>query len=590
MINKKKQRLPLAIVLVVFSIVVMLVNTLAVVHRAREDYKQSVQSGAYEADRLRRILSDHAELTFLAVDMTLRRASERQYFNALFGNKLTEDMLNNFMMWVDDAPQISAMLMTDSTGEITAIYRKQGYQTWMEGKETLKNQDYFMVHQESDDPDLLYVAPKQSFIQDKGLIIMTRRLTHIDGSFAGMVLAAINNAYLLDFFESLEGGKSSKMVLLRDDGNTLLSVTEDPAELSTLRKLVMEQGVAPVAPVGTKIEGANERMLSTKDVRIYTYGYIPNLRLVTGLVSRGDDIFKEWWENRINDGVFLGLFALFALVIVGFAMTMARQMQRVERSEQAAVMANQAKTEFLANMSHELRTPLNAVIGFSEMLEAGYFGKMNTKQKERLSDIRMCGTHLLELINDILEFSKGEAGKLEIRPEKVTTAKLVQTCVRMFVEKARSEGILITAHAPENLPSLFVDERKIKQVLLNLLSNAVKFTPKGGRVELHAGIGSHGEMVITVSDTGIGMDEADIPRALSVFGQVHKDPRYGGTGLGLPLCKMLVELHGGRFDLTSQKGKGTTARVVLPAARVITKNGAAANDDDGTAAGKSLSA
>jgi signal transduction histidine kinase len=569
MINKKKKNPPIALVLVAFSVLVMAINTAVIYNRATEGYQRTLDQGTYETERLRRILADHAELTFLAADLTLRRASERQYFNSLFGSKLMDDMLNSFMIWVDDTPQISAMLMTDATGEIKVIYRKRGYATWMEGKETLASEDYFLVHKESDDPDLLYIAPKQSYIQDKGLIIMTRRITNIDGSFGGMVLAAINNAYLLDFFDSLEAGKGTKMVLLRDDGSTLLSGTQDQHELANLRNLVMEQGVAPAAPVGTQIEGRDPRQLDYRQVRIYSYGYMPNLRLVTGLVVNGRDVFKDWRADRRNDLVFLGMFGLFTLVISVFAITMARQMLRVEQSEQTAVLANQAKTEFLANMSHELRTPLNAVIGFSEMLEAGYFGKLNSKQKERLNDIRMCGMHLLELINDILEFSKGEAGKLELRPEKVDTAKLIQSSVRMFSEKARTEGVALVVEVPANLPPIFVDERKMKQILINLLSNAVKFTPKSGRVTVSAELTEKDEVVITVADTGIGMDEGDIPQALSVFGQVHKDPRYGGTGLGLPLCKMMTEIHGGRFILKSRKDHGTTASVVIPAYRVL---------------------
>ena len=579
MINRKNGRLPIVRVLVVFSVLVLLLNGAIVAHRAFDSYKKSLEAGTAESERLLRILADHVELTFLAVDVTLRRASERQYFNALFGHNLQDDIQNNFTVWVNETPQIAAMLMTDEHGAIKMIYRKQGYKTWMEGKESLENEGYFTTQRDSDDPDLLYLAPRQSWIQDKDLIVMSRRISKLDGSFGGIVLAAIHNSYLIDFFQSLETGKRTKFAVIRDDNRSLINQL-DEADAEVLQSMInvqqpkadLESEEAPKHVYSTKVVGAEGPSLTEGAVRVYTYGYIPNLRLVIGLVSYGEDIFTGWHTDRMHDIAFLGMFGLFAIVISFFAITMANQMQRVQDSEQKAVMASQAKTEFLANMSHELRTPLNAIIGFSEMLDAGYFGKVNPKQQERIMDIHNCGSHLLELINDILEFSKGEAGMMDLRPEKVFLSKIVQTTLRMFSERAAAEGIQIIESVPEDLPPVFVDERKIKQVLINLISNAVKFTPKQGKVSIRASIDDEKNIRIAVEDTGIGMDEEDIPRAMSVFGQVHKDPKYGGTGLGLPLCKMLMDLHGGKMEITSKKNVGTTVAITIPATRIFWQN------------------
>jgi len=273
----------------------------------------------------------------------------------------------------------------------------------------------------------------------------------------------------------------------------------------------------------------------------------------------------------VNDVIFLAIFAMFVLVISFFAIAIAKQMGRVQRSEKAAVMASQAKSDFLANMSHELRTPLNAIIGFSEMLETGYFGRVNDKQKERVHDINFCGTHLLELINDILEFSKGEAGKIELRSEKISLPQIIKDTVRIFAEKANKDGIMITANVPDKFPSIMADERKIKQILMNLISNSVKFTNKNDSIEVACGIDAESNVFITTVDTGIGIPEEDIPKALSAFGQVHDDPAIGGTGLGLPLCKMFAELHGGYLLLQSIEGVGTKVTITLPASRVVGK-------------------
>jgi signal transduction histidine kinase len=307
-------------------------------------------------------------------------------------------------------------------------------------------------------------------------------------------------------------------------------------------------------------------------MNIYSYARIKNLPIITAIVMEEEDFLSSWRAARIKDISFIAIFTIFGSVLSFFALTMAKQILRVEASEAAAILASQAKSEFLANMSHELRTPLNAVIGFSEMLNAGYFGALNDKQKERIQDINLCGTHLLQLISDILEFSKGEAGKLEVMAEELEPARSIEECIRIVAERARVKQVQILPQIAPHLPMLLADKRKLRQILLNLLSNAIKFTPANGRILVAAEIDGK-QMVITVSDTGIGIAEEDIPVALAVFGQVHREQSHEGTGLGLPLAKMFTELHGGTLQLTSTIGKGTTVTLTFPASRVIQAGG-----------------
>ncbi len=248
---------------------------------------------------------------------------------------------------------------------------------------------------------------------------------------------------------------------------------------------------------------------------------------------------------------------------------MARQIIQVERSEAAAVLASQAKSEFLANMSHELRTPLNAIIGFSEMMNSGYFGQLNPKQKERIHDINLCGSHLLNLITDILEFSKGDAGKLELNEDRVVMNVIMNEALRIMNKKIKEKHMNIITEVSDGLPDILGDKRKIRQILLNLLSNSVKFTPDSGTIKITLAQDAAKNVTMTVSDNGVGIDEKDIPTALSVFGQVHRNQSHEGTGLGLPLCKMFAELHGGRLAFGSVLDEGTTVRITFPASRNI---------------------
>ena len=234
--------------------------------------------------------------------------------------------------------------------------------------------------------------------------------------------------------------------------------------------------------------------------------------------------------------------------------------------------ANRAKSEFLALMSHELRTPLNAIIGFSEIIKSEMMGPIgNPKYGEYASDVFDSAQHLLGLINDILDLSKIEAGKMELEEEDVDVAEVIGSCLRLVMERAAKDGVKLATEIPDDLPALHIDERKLKQILLNLLSNAVKFTPDGGSVTVKTWFRPESGFVLQVADTGVGIALEDIPKALTPFGQVDSrlDRKYEGTGLGLPLTKSLVEKHSGSLDLQSEVGVGTTVTVRFPPERVV---------------------
>jgi len=290
-------------------------------------------------------------------------------------------------------------------------------------------------------------------------------------------------------------------------------------------------------------------------------------------VSEQLDKLKKF--EQIASGALLGICLLPLLImIIGSKRAegiIARQHEANLQLMEAAATAeaqNRDKSQFLANISHELRTPLNAIIGFSDIMIKELMPQVQDKKyHDYINDIHTSGTHLLSLINDILDYSKAEAGKLELEVSEANVTKLIQNSIRLVIPRAEAANVNLLEQLPKEAIVMMTDSKKLKQVLLNLLSNAVKFTPAGGRVMVTAWKNAADDSyTFEVEDTGIGIAPKDISRAMAPFGQVDNTlkRKYEGTGLGLPLTRKFVELMGGKFKIESELTKGTKISFTMP--------------------------
>lgn len=340
-------------------------------------------------------------------------------------------------------------------------------------------------------------------------------------------------------------------------------------------------------PAISRLLNYEEHELNGRNIREFldTKNALKVLSAFTSVYESGEPFDVVDWELTRRDGSQRAVEASVSLIKdiedhpVGFR-GIARDITErkhaeieLQRSKERAEAANHAKSEFLANMSHELRTPLNHIMGFTELVAEGNIGDLNATQTEYLHDVLQSSRHLLALINDILDLSKVEAGKLEYFPTRLNLTELVESTATMFKEKATKGNIRLRAHLPGEPLYLDADRRQLKQILYNLVSNAVKFTVKGGSVDLRVELQDPEIIHISVVDTGIGISKSDAYRIFHPFEQVESSAsrRFSGTGLGLSLSKSLVELHHGKIWAESEgPGKGSTFHVVLPKTQLIT--------------------
>ena len=550
-----------------FSIFIMLIFAWIIFDQITKAERDARSEARDNNARLLHIMSQQVELAFIGIDNALHRAVENRYYTQRLNNNASDALHNTLNALVTESPRMAAIMMVDEHGiPVTAVYKKR-YEDWLDYNHYSFTDNELFKRLRKGDDKRFYIGTLPAVKKDiPDFVIMGRRIINPDGSFGGAFIAAIDSGFFINYFKILEKGDRSYLSLQMLDSETLL--TDGPVQGSYYEDLDKLALVKYKSGPETFEPSVNTYSVNY-DTEIYGFIKLKALPVLLTIALDDKDYLQSWRETRFKDFCFLIIFITFGSLLSFFAIAMARQIIQVEKSEAAAVLASQAKSEFLANMSHELRTPLNAIIGFSEMMNSGYFGQLNPKQKERVHDINLCGSHLLNLITDILEFSKGDAGKLELNEERVVMRDIVSEATRMMNKKVKEKQMNIITEIDAGIPDILGDKRKIRQVLLNLLSNSVKFTPENGTVKISISQDTGKNVVMTVSDSGIGISEQDIPVALSVFGQVHRNRSHEGTGLGLPLCKMFTELHGGRLALGSVIDEGTTVRITFPASRNI---------------------
>ena len=440
----------------------------------------------------------------------------------------------------------------------------------------LSDRDFFHQHRDNPGLGLIVSRPVMSRPENVPAIPVSRRIGTPLGGFAGFIAGRVDPRYFLPFFATTG---VDVVGVFNFDGAVIAHLPEID--------LVATPPLAPSSPLMTRARSAGPGVFAGPspfdgEDRLIAFRLLEGEKLFVVAEATISEIRRAWLASRYPFFILLsgglGLLLVVALLVQrqarAAASVMAATAAAHASAEQGRLLAEQAqrqKSEFLAYMSHELRTSLNAVIGFSEMMTLEAWGDLgHPKYLEYAKDIHFSAQHLLALVNDVLDLSKIEAGKWELRESEVRLADLIESVIHLGRPRAIAEGVRIATAMRTPDVVVRVDERTLRQAALNLLINAVKFAGDDRRVEVGGGLTAEGEPYIAVSDRGVGMSEAEIARVVRPYESTDAARARGGesTGLGLPITKAFAELHGGRLDVRSAPGAGTTATIVLPAGRL----------------------
>jgi PAS domain S-box-containing protein len=656
------------------------------------DYRDTVAEASRGGQNLARTLEEHAAGVFRRADLMLSSVAEATRRAGGADAPAVRALLTAYAAFL---PPAETLVVVDPEGNVRFDPRAP------DTRLNVSDRDYFAVHRDRSDGRLYVSSSLVSLGGPARTVSLSRRLSTLDGQFAGVVLYAVGTSYFRELYSSLAIGALSNVTLwdgtaarvlarfppdeqvmgrsfevgelFRDvrDGRTVgtfqsVSPLDGVERMVSYRKLVdapfvVSVGIAStdylkrwrdllpsyllavaavvvalvamsallvyqlrrwaasearLAAVVANVPGALYQRRIDADGKT-TYPWVSagvfDIHGFTAEAAMRDptllfdaihpDDWKTYepllqasaatstpltWEGRTmrQDGTYRWVRVMSRPRRVSGGATewdgvilditdRKRMEAALHAAREAADTASRSKSQFLANMSHELRTPLNAILGFSEILQAEYFGTLNVKQREYVGDIHRSGVYLLQVISNILDISKIEAGKDELVEETIHLAPLIQAQLGLMMPQARSGDIKLVAEIPPTLPALRADPVKVKQMLLNLLSNGIKFTPTGGTVtvtaRLEAASGTPGGLALAVADTGIGMRSEDIPAALEPFRRLDsgRTLRSLGTGLGLAITKAQIELHGGTLAIDSAPDTGTRVTLHFPADRVV---------------------
>jgi signal transduction histidine kinase len=565
---------PLSRLVVTVSAVLIALG--AVLHAVNLKLLHDDAIAAAQADtrNLSYVLADHTERVFEAADRALL-AVVNLHDQTVRGERVDRAHLHEILKGIQNQSDVLRRLSwTDSSGHRVETSGENVNEAF-----DFSRTPSFVAHRDGD-PGLYISRPFRPMLGDRPWLAgLSRRLNRLDGSFDGIAMALIDPYYFANLYRSIDLGRTRSSTLFMRDGTILARGADDGASIGrSIGDAELFRDRLPKAESGTFMGRSPVDHVE----RIVSYASVKNYPLVVSVAMSESEALATWHRQLIfTSAGFLAFLALFLVVAYLLVQQLEHDEQRrkvLNVARRDAVAANRAKSTFLSHMNHELRTPLNAILGFAELIRDRFDPQNPESIQNYAKEIHAAGSHLLDLINDMLDLAKIEAHRRNLDETVVDLRFVADRVLRLHKPVADKASVALNLALSSNLPRLMADERAVIQMLNNLVSNAIKFTPAGGRIEIRGGA-TASDVPITVSDTGIGIAPQDQTRVFERFGRstdaLVSTPQ-GGTGLGLAIVKGLIELHGGQVYLSSAPGQGTDVTLRFPASRIAAGRAAAA--------------
>ena len=535
---------------------------------------QALADAETDMSQIAVLVAEQVERSLESADGVTLVAANRAAQSDLYNNEVRFRLHTYLNQQAFNLPQVRNFIVLDDKGD--RVVDSQSPNPLPQNSREGEHYQYFSQHQA---PSVHLAAPMRSRQTGEWYFSLSRRIEMADGAFAGVAISSINLDYFGDVFKSASLGRTASISFRRLDGIHMFrypvieSAYGQSFAGSDIHREHFSRAEFGVVHAKSELTG-EERIMAFRKLAQFP------VTVVVGIAI--DEVLQPWRLQAWAMGVF-GAVAVLVLLAIGTVLirlaergdALLLESQRARKTAEEAVhvaeLASRAKSDFLAGVSHDLRTPLNSIIGFSEvMLDDSRGATPPAKAKEYLGFIHTAGKHLLSLINNLLDLAKIEANRVTIDEDRFSLHAIVGECMRLVSAQAEA-GRVVLSPFTERALGLVADGVRVRQMLFNLLSNAIKFTQPGGSVDVRATPQRDGSLHLSVVDTGRGMTPVELATAMQPYGQVENPYTRvrEGTGLGLPLVKALIELHGGRLEVSSVPGQGTRATIVFPPDRVL---------------------